>query len=58
MAFTVKKPPPQKQFLRNMEEKLEDPDFGGDIFALLRTGIEYAKERGFVLVQLDLTEKI
>lgn len=58
MAFSVKKPPTQKQFLRNMEEKLEDPDFGGDIFALLRPGIEYDKVRAFELVQTELIEKL
>ena len=33
MAFSVKRPPTQKQFLINMEEKLQDPDFEGDIYA-------------------------
>ena len=58
MAFSVHKPPTQKQFLRNMEEKLEDPDFEGDIFALLRPGIEYDQAEAYELVKTQLIEKI
>ncbi len=39
MALSVGKPPTQKQFLLNMEEKLQDPDFEGDIYGLLRPGV-------------------
>ncbi|NND07466.1 MAG: nucleotidyl transferase AbiEii/AbiGii toxin family protein [Saprospiraceae bacterium] len=58
MAFSVHKPPTQKQFLRNMEEKLEDPDFNGDIYALLRPGIEYDQSQAYELVRTELIEKI
>jgi predicted nucleotidyltransferase component of viral defense system len=58
MAFSVKKPPTQKQYLRNMEDKLEDPDFGGDIFALLRPDIEYDQTEAYELVRTELIEKI
>lgn len=58
MAYSVDKPPTQKQFLRNMEEKLEDPDFSGDIYALLRPGIEYDQAKAYELVRTELIEKI
>ena len=34
MAFSVAKPPTRRQFVRNMDAKLDDPDFSGDIYAL------------------------
>jgi predicted nucleotidyltransferase component of viral defense system len=58
MAFSVDKPPTQKQFLRSMEEKLEDPDFSGDIYALLRPEIEYDQSQAYELVRTEIIEKI
>lgn len=58
MAFSVDKSPTQKQFLRNMEEKLQDPDFEGDIFALLRPGIEYDQTKAYELIKTELIGKI
>jgi len=58
MAFSVDKPPTQKQFLLNMEQKLEDPDFEGDIYALLRPGVEYDQAKAYKLIKTELTEKI
>ncbi len=58
MAFSVNKSPTQKQFLLNMGEKLEDPDFEGDIYALLRPGEEYNQAKAYELVKKELIEKI
>ncbi len=58
MAFSVDKPPTQKQFLLNMEEKLKDPDFQGDVYALLRPGIEYDQTKAYELIKKELIEKI
>jgi len=58
MNFSVAKPPTQKQYLRNMEEKLEDPDFSGDTYALLRPGIEYDQAKAYELIRTKLIEKI
>lgn len=58
MAFSVENPPTQKQFLRNMEQKLEDPDFQGDIYALLRPGVEYDQNKAYELIKTELIEKI
>lgn len=58
MAFSVDKPPTKKQFLQNMEEKLQNPDFEGDIYALLRPGIEYDQNEAYELIKTQLIEKI
>ena len=58
MAFSIKNPPTQKQFLLNMEEKMQDPDFEGDIYALLRPGIEYDQGKAYELIKTELIEII
>jgi len=58
MAFSVDKPPTQKQFLMNMEEKMQDPDFEGDIYGLLRPGVEYNQNNAYELIKTELIEKI
>lgn len=58
IAFSVDNPPTQRQFLRNMEQKLEDPDFQGDIYGLLRPGVEYDQNKAYKLVKRKLIEKI
>lgn len=47
MVFSVGKCPSQKEFLRNIEEKENDPNFTGDMEALLRPEIEYNQEAAF-----------
>lgn len=58
MKFSVNRPPTRKQFLRNMEDKLKDPDFEGDIFALLRPGTEYNQDEAYQRIRKELIEKI
>lgn len=58
MAFSVENPPTQRQFLLNMEEKLQDPDFEGDIYGLLRPGVEYDQNNAYELIKTELIEKI
>jgi predicted nucleotidyltransferase component of viral defense system len=58
MAHSVDKPPTQKQYLRNMEAKLEDPDFLGDIYALLRPGIDYDQTTAYELIRTELIQKL
>lgn len=58
MAYSVDNPPTQKQFLQNMEQKLEDPDFEGDIYALLRPGIKYDQAEAYELIRTELIEKL
>jgi predicted nucleotidyltransferase component of viral defense system len=58
MAFSVDKLPTRKQFLLNLEEKIEDPGFEGDMFSLLRPGIEYDQIKAYELIKTELIEKI
>ena len=58
MAFSVENPPTQKQFLLNIEKKMQDPDFDGDIYGLLRPGIEYDQNKAYELIKTELIEKI
>ncbi|MFS4457429.1 nucleotidyl transferase AbiEii/AbiGii toxin family protein [Maribacter sp. 2304DJ31-5] len=44
---TGNRAPSQKEFLMNIEEKEQDPNFTGDMEALLRTGITYNQEEAF-----------
>ena len=41
-----------------MVEKLEDPDFEGDTFALLRPGVNYNQSKAYELIKTELIEKI
>jgi predicted nucleotidyltransferase component of viral defense system len=52
------KQPTQKQFLRNMEEKLTDNEFIGDIFPVLMPEIEYDDMIAWELIKKELVEKI
>lgn len=52
------RPPSQKEFLNNIEEKEQNPEFTGNMETLLRTGIEYHKEVAFEWLKNELIEKI
>lgn len=58
MAFSVEKPPGQKQFVQNMENKMQDPEFLGDTTALLRPETPYDSFEAYELVKHELIEKI
>jgi predicted nucleotidyltransferase component of viral defense system len=58
MAFSVNRLPTKKQFLLNMEEKMQDPVFEGDMYSLLRPGIEYDQIKAYELIKTELIEKI
>lgn len=58
MAFSVERPPTRKQFLLNMEQKLGDPDFKGDIYGLLRPGVEYDQARAYEWIKTVLLENV
>lgn len=55
---TGKRPPSQKEFLMNIEEKEQDPNFTGDMEALLRTGIEYNQEKAFEWLKNEVIANI
>jgi len=54
----VEKPPSQKQFLANMNEKMTDKDFLEDIRLVLKQGVEYDNEAAWELVRKELVERI
>ena len=48
----------QKQFLENMEKKIEDADFRGDMNGLLRSGIAYDINEAYEFLKTNLFKKI
>ena len=58
MAFSVETPPSRKQFLANMEEKMADPDFLGDIRELIRPEEQYDHTAAYEHIREVLLEKI
>lgn len=52
------KPPSQKEFIQNIEEKENDPDFRGDMEALLRPEIKYDQAAAFEWLKHDIIENI
>ena len=55
---TGNKPPSKKEFLLNIEDKEQDPNFTGDMEALLRPEIKYNQEAAFEWLKNELIEKI
>jgi len=55
---SVDKPPTQKQFLANINEKMTDKDFLEDIRLVLKQGVKYEGETAWELVKKELVEKI
>jgi predicted nucleotidyltransferase component of viral defense system len=58
MAFSVNTPPSGKEFIKNLDLKMSDPDFVGDIYALIRQGIEYDEQAAYSLIKNELLSKI
>jgi predicted nucleotidyltransferase component of viral defense system len=58
MDFVVDEPPTQKVYLQNMEAKMQDDEFIGDITALIRPTEKYDQATAFDLVRTELLEKI
>jgi len=58
MDFSVGRSPSAKEFLLNIEEKENDPDFTGDMEALLRSEIEYDQEQAFDWLKKEVISNI
>ncbi len=58
MEFVVDKSPTKKQFLINLEEKENDPNFIGDMEGLVRDGIDYKHADAFEWIRNELIEKL
>ena len=48
----------QKYFLENLQKKITDKDFLGDMEGLLRPGLSYDIEKAYDLVKKKLIDKI
>ncbi len=55
---TKKKAPGQREFLLNIEEKEKDPEFTGDLEALLRPGIKYNEKKAFEWLKTEVIAKM
>ncbi len=58
MGKSTENLPSQKEFLLNMERKMQDDDFRGDTTALLSPTVVYHPEEAFELVKTKLIEEI
>lgn len=58
MEYSVDKPPTQKQFLANMEEKMLDKEFTEDIHFVLKPNVEYNNMTAWEFVKNELIEKM
>jgi predicted nucleotidyltransferase component of viral defense system len=56
MEFVVKHPPTQKLFLQNMELKLKDDAFSGDIKALIRPAEQYDQQMAYDKIKVEILE--
>jgi predicted nucleotidyltransferase component of viral defense system len=55
---TNKKPPSQREFLQNIEAKEKDPDFIGDLEALLRPEIVYSQQEAFQWLKKEIIQRM
>ena len=55
---TGKRPPSKKEFLMNIEEKENNPDFTGDMEGILRPEIKYNQETAFEWLKNVVIEKM
>lgn len=58
MSFSVSSPPSQKEFITNMDEKMEDKEFTNDIHVILRPGIEYDNAIAYEFITKELLKNI
>ena len=58
MEFVVDKVPTYKQFVNNMQEKMEDPEFTNDMQSLLRPGIAFNPNDAYPLINETFIERM
>ncbi len=58
MEFVVDKVPSYKQFVNNMEEKMNDTEFIGDLQALLRPDVGYDAQQAYQLIYQTFIDKM
>ncbi len=58
IQFSVETPPTQREYLLNLEAKMQDAEFLGDTTALLRPVAPYDPQEAYLLVKTQLIERI
>lgn len=58
MEFVVSQLPSKKQFIQNMEAKMQDAEFIGDTAALIRPDEKYNQEEAYELVRTEIIERL
>ena len=58
IGFVVEQPPTYRQFILNMDEKMQDKDFLTDSQLLLRPGIAFDPHKAYELVRTRLIDKL
>ena len=58
MEFTNNRPATSREFLLNMEDKMQDSSFLGDINALISPDVEFDMNKAYELVKLELIERM
>lgn len=58
MDFVVESKPTYKQFMQNMTDKMQDPEFLGDTEGLLRFGKTFDPEAAFALVKETFIDRL
>ncbi|MBB4045818.1 putative nucleotidyltransferase component of viral defense system [Bacteroides reticulotermitis] len=58
MDFSVSKPPTYKQFMQNMESKMIDPDFMGDMENLLHSDEIYDIQKAYEIVKEKIIDRL
>ena len=58
MEFVVDKAPSYKQFVNNMQEKMEDAEFTNDMQSLLRPGISFNASDAYLLIYETFIDKM
>lgn len=58
MNFVIGKPPTQREFLLNMEQKMKSAQFSGDLEGLLSPNLQYYQEEAFEWLIEDLVTRL
>lgn len=58
MGFVVEHLPTWKEFILNMDEKMQNPEFLGDVSQLLRAGDDFDPSAGYALVRDRLIDRL
>ncbi len=58
IAFSVATPPTKNQYIRNLEQKINDPDFTGDMQGLLRPAVYYNEHIAYKTIMKDIISKL